>query len=335
MAYAQQTANRPSLAVPVILIVTAIAGGAWSAFHFQPHRFGVIRSPGVRALRAPPPQSPPLPVLQQGFLPVAPATAEQVNAGIEVSTDPVERARPFALPQSSALNLAAHQSAVNCLTAAVYYESAGEPEQGQRAVAQVVLNRLRHPAFPKSVCGVVYQGADLRTGCQFSFTCDGSLARTPSQTGWDRARKIALAALGGYVEPSVGTATHYHTIWVVPYWAWTLDKITVLGAHIFYRWKGYWGRRAAFTGAYAGETPDDLGLPQAQGLAADEPKNPDSASTSLEPHPLSDEVGQLAGAPASAPAADRAVPLRADQEVGTLAVDEKAGKLARPDLRGN
>src|SRR5690606_37364832 len=81
--------------------------------------------------------------------------------------------------------------ALECLTAAIYYEAASESDDGQRAVAQVILNRVRHPAFPNSVCGVVYQGSERATGCQFSFSCDGAMARKPSTTGWARAQRIA------------------------------------------------------------------------------------------------------------------------------------------------
>jgi hypothetical protein len=144
------------------------------------------------------------------------------------------------------------------LTAAIYYEAASESEDGQRAVAQVVLNRVRHPVYPASVCGVVYQGSERTTGCQFSFTCDGSLRRTPSAYGWRRARQFAAAALSGKVFEGVGYATHYHTNWVVPYWAKTLDKTTAIGAHIFYRWKGHWGTPAAFRERYSGVEKDPL-----------------------------------------------------------------------------
>ena len=101
-----------------------------------------------------------------------------------------------------------------------------------------MLNRVRHPAFPKSVCGVVYEGAELTTGCQFSFTCDGSLARKPSQFGWSHARQIALAALAGSVERSVGTATHYHANYVRPRWARTMELMNKIGRHLFYRTHG-------------------------------------------------------------------------------------------------
>jgi len=89
--------------------------------------------------------------------------------------------------------------ALTCLTAAIYYEAASEPDDGQRAVAQVVLNRVAHPSYPNTVCGVVYQGSERDTGCQFTFTCDGALARKPSRYFWDRAEKVAREALAGYV----------------------------------------------------------------------------------------------------------------------------------------
>ena len=89
---------------------------------------------------------------------------------------------------------------------AIYYEAASQSDEGQAAVAQVVLNRLRNPLFPKSVCGVVFEGSKLNTGCQFSFTCDGSLARRPSPDAWNRAQTVAARALNGYVVKGVGEA---------------------------------------------------------------------------------------------------------------------------------
>jgi hypothetical protein len=119
-----------------------------------------------------------------------------------------------------------------------------------------VLNRVRHPAYPASVCGVVYQGHERPTGCQFTFTCDGSLLRAPMRAYWDRARLVAQAAMNGYVYAPVGNATHYHTSYVVPYWASSLVKSAVVGAHIFYRWAGSWGRPAAFGQRYAAREAD-------------------------------------------------------------------------------
>lgn len=152
-------------------------------------------------------------------------------------------------------NNAGYTRALKCLTDAIYYEAATEPEVGQRAVAQVILNRLRHPTYPTSVCGVIYQGSERRTGCQFSYSCDGSLARSPSKYYWNRARSVAARALAGDVYAPVGTATHYHTTAIYPYWAPSLDYIGTVGAHRFYRWKGSAGRASAFFKRYAGFEP--------------------------------------------------------------------------------
>lgn len=175
--------------------------------------------------------------------------AQSRNAEIPMSDLPLEQAHAFMLRTETP---AAFPAALQCLTQAVYYEAAVEPMQGRRAVAQVVLNRMRHPAYPKSVCGVVYQGSERRTGCQFSFTCDGSLLRRPATRPWQEAEAIARAALAGFVERSVGTATHYHADYVLPKWAFQLGKIDQIGRHIFYRFNGGWGRASALNGRYSG-----------------------------------------------------------------------------------
>jgi spore germination cell wall hydrolase CwlJ-like protein len=155
------------------------------------------------------------------------------------------QAPPFIFP---AVSGAERDRAVHCLAEAVYYEAGFEPADGQRAVAQVVLNRVRDRNFPATVCGVVYQGAGRKTGCQFSFVCDGSLSRRPPhQREWDRARSIAASALSGYVVAAVGTATHYHTDYVDPWWAPTVVRVSQVGAHIFYRWPGKAGQPAALS----------------------------------------------------------------------------------------
>jgi len=182
--------------------------------------------------------------------------AKLINASMPFSALPVTAARPFDLSNSDPLD---RRRALLCLTQAVYYEAGFEPLEGRRAVAQVVLNRMRHPAFPKSVCGVVYQGARAPV-CQFSFVCDGSLYRRPALGAWKQAEAVAKAALDGFVERSVGAATHYHADYVAPFWAPRLAKITQIGAHIFYRWPGAWGSTAAFTGRYIGEPADPLSL---------------------------------------------------------------------------
>jgi spore germination cell wall hydrolase CwlJ-like protein len=151
-------------------------------------------------------------------------------------------ARPFNL--DSALD---QSRDLDCLTQAVYYEARGEGRDGMRAVAQVVLNRVRHPAFPKTVCGVVFQGAARRSGCQFSFTCDGSMRRGVNRVAWNRARDIASKALSGGVFAAVGNATHFHTTGVSPLWRASLVRVSQVGDHLFYRFGGRSGSSAAFT----------------------------------------------------------------------------------------
>ena len=131
-------------------------------------------------------------------------------------------------------------------------------------MAQVVLNRVRDPRYPSSVCGVVYQGSERRTGCQFTFTCDGALARRPDPFLFARARMVAVQALSGRVEASVGLATHYHTRDVVPVWRTDLVKLRTIGAHIFYGWqgspKGLRGLRTGYAGIEPEITPPVAGL---------------------------------------------------------------------------
>lgn len=182
---------------------------------------------------------------------VTPDRARDINASIPFTTDPVPPARPFLL-NDDALNAA---RATDCLAAAELYE-AGDDAEGERAVAQVILNRLRHPAFPKTVCGVVFQGSERRTGCQFSFTCDGTMIRFHWRADqWARARVIATAALKGSVFGRVGYATHYHTVEVVPYWSASLDKVAAVGAHLFFRWTGWWGTPGAFRQTVSNSEP--------------------------------------------------------------------------------
>ncbi len=164
--------------------------------------------------------------------------------------------KPSAAPAAPFVDTAPSEAdrdrSLDCLTAAIYYEARSESEDGQRAVAQVVLNRVRHPAFPSSVCGVVYQGSHRRTGCQFSFTCDGSMRRPRVAWAWERARSLAAEALAGAVYAPVGNATHYHTRAIYPYWAPSLRQAAIVGAHVFYRWRGRAGEASSFRQAYQG-----------------------------------------------------------------------------------
>ncbi|MCE7795863.1 cell wall hydrolase [Sphingobium sufflavum] len=143
--------------------------------------------------------------------------------------------------------------ALQCMTNAIYYEAGNEPEEGQRAVAQVILNRLASGRWPASVCGVIYQGterSDLR--CQFTFSCDGSMARAPAASTWARARRIAARSLSGEIFAPAGLATFYHTLAVHPPWAGRVRPVAVIGAHIFYRLPGEAGMPATYRMRYSG-----------------------------------------------------------------------------------
>lgn len=248
------------------------------------------------------------PTLPLGNLPITPEQAVAVNASIPVTTTPGAPASPLRVDDDTPHFLLA----LDCLTAAVYYEAASETEAGQQAVAQVVLNRVRHQAWPNTVCGVVYEGSSRQTGCQFSFTCDGSLRRQPSAAGWRRARSIAESALSGRVYGPVGNATHYHANYVVPYWASSLDKATVIGAHIFYRWRGRWGRAAAFRQRYAGSEPSVNGT-VAHAATVEAQESPPAAET--EAAPVSVSADMEVSAPVAVAASAQLV---ADEQSGTL-----------------
>jgi spore germination cell wall hydrolase CwlJ-like protein len=135
---------------------------------------------------------------------------------------------------------AEHDRDLECLTEAVYFEARGESKAGQAAVAQVVMNRVNHPAFPKTVCGVVYQGAKKR-GCQFSFACDGRAERVAESAAWNRAQKVAARALAGVMVAEIGQATHFHTVQVHPSWAPRLRRTAQVGMHVFYKFNSRGG----------------------------------------------------------------------------------------------
>lgn len=219
----------------------------------------ILRPPGHRPETAEPS---PAAIRQQNAtrpvtaaLPVAPATSKHImprdalfqNRAIPFVPLGTDRPKAFYLDKTSE----GYARALDCLTSALLFE-AGDSRTGQAAVAQVVLNRLRHPAFPHSVCGVVYQGSERASGCQFTFTCDGALTRRPTPAKWRRAQATAASFLAGEIDPTVGMATHYHTDWVLPYWSSELDKIAQVDTHLFFRWRGSWGRKPAFDAPYSG-----------------------------------------------------------------------------------
>ena len=122
-----------------------------------------------------------------------------------------------------------------CLARAIYFEARSESELGQRAVAQVIINRSKDPAYPNTVCGVIYQGAERPNACQFSFACDGLSDEPKTRKQWALAQKIAKQALAGTGEVTImAAATHYHADYVTPKWSYSLKRIMKIGRHIFY-----------------------------------------------------------------------------------------------------
>ncbi|WP_159714602.1 cell wall hydrolase [Sphingomonas sp. AX6] len=228
--------------------------------------------PGVAAAR---PVRPAMPATAAppliGFLdhiasdrrPPALVAAQTRNAAIPFARVPTRSAPPFFISGE----VADRTRAADCLAAAGYYE-AGNDTRGQRAVMQVVLNRMRNPAYPRSVCGVVFQGSERSTGCQFTFTCDGAMTRhRPSASAWEAARRTAIEALNGVTDATVGHATHYHTDWVHPYWSRTLDKIAAVDSHLFFQASAL--RPGNFTGSYAGVEPSIARLGWLSGIHRD------------------------------------------------------------------
>jgi len=181
-----------------------------------------------------------------------------------------------------------------CLSQAVYYEARGETQRGQIAVAEVIMNRVRSGHYPNSVCGVVYQGSHRSTGCQFTFTCDGSLNQRPRGRAWDRAQRVATAVMLGYTRPITQGATHYHTHAVNPVWNSGLVETTSIESHVFYRFPNR-SERAHYQEALARRRG---ALGSRRGTAADEliPEADDAALQTIE-GVVTEE------APAAAPAA--------------------------------
>ena len=186
---------------------------------------------------------------------LAPEDAEAQNEAVAIVDGGPGTAPPFQFSGSAADRARAR----DCLALAAMAE-AGYGDADQRAVMQVILNRTRHPGFANTVCGVVYQGSNRRTGCQFTFTCDGSLARRYPDSEWRAARQRAEEALGGRTDPAVGIATHYHANYVYPWWSNQLDKVAVVGPHLFFRWRGFWGSTRALSASYRGGEPDPMAL---------------------------------------------------------------------------
>lgn len=232
MLHPVHLARLPAVALGLLALL-AVSGGMWATWGAGEDYAGLGQYDGTYA-QTPDRVADDLPI--ETYLPFAhrALTPDQALA-INLSS-PLERVNP--LPPAflpTWLSSEDRAAASQCMTNAIYYEAASEPEAGQRAVAQVILNRMRHPRYPKTVCGVVYEGAEKAFACQFSFACDGSTRRRPDPAGLARARAVAEAALHGAISPLAGQATHYHTTAIVPLWAHELRKVAIISHHVFYR----------------------------------------------------------------------------------------------------
>lgn len=183
----------------------------------------------------------PEPVEMKAFIPLGPTRPASARSLADLNLFPVRARDAQSLSGLASYSARGFQFAedqqreLDCLAKAVYYEARSESSRGQLAVAEVVMNRVGDSRFPKTVCDVVFQGQDRDTGCQFTFTCDGSLHVKPYGAAWDRARAVALNVTLGLNKPVTGKATHYHTDYVNPYWAAGLVETAEVGTHIFYR----------------------------------------------------------------------------------------------------
>ena len=210
------------------------------------------------------------------------------------------------------------QGELDCLAKAVYYEARSEPLRGQMAVAEVVMNRVNDSRFPKTICGVVYQGQTREVGCQFTFTCDGSLHLRPQGAAWDRARNVALHVAMGLNKPVTNHATHYHTDYVSPYWSAGLVETAEVGQHIFYRFPN--------TGAEWAHARLALGLHTMDGapLSADELAAQSLAMLAAEDTAPAPAVTQAPVTTASQPAASESPAAVAAVPVSAAAVASDA-----------
>lgn len=144
---------------------------------------------------------------------------------------------PSSTSNSPAALSAQSQGELKCLADAVYFEARGESREGQMAVAQVVINRVKSSVYPNTICGVVYQNDHKLNRCQFSFACDGISERVTDRLAWRRAEDVARQVLNGSdgaVRAEIGNATHYHATSVSPLWARYMRRVDTIGHHVFY-----------------------------------------------------------------------------------------------------
>lgn len=329
----------------VLLLIVALSAAALLAYSVREASKPIERPQRAEAARQ---ALPALPTIglpgavapEDELLEVTPQTAQEINKSRPFVTGDIPAAPAF----RSRLEGADRDRAIACLATAGLYE-AGSRSGDQSAVMQVVLNRVRHPAFPNTVCGVVFQGSERSTGCQFSFTCDGSMRRRqPGAAAWRSAQGLAMAMLDDTVDERVGLATHFHTDWVVPYWSASLDKLTEVRTHLFFRWKGYWGTRPAFrrppattepiVPALAGLFPahqlvDGEAVEEALAEAADEGLDTNTSETARSAEP---GVTRAAQAPAAQPIIRQLAPT-SGMAAGRWAIDALAVCKGQPACR--
>ncbi|MCA3554601.1 cell wall hydrolase [Aestuariivirga sp.] len=160
----------------------------------------------------------------------------KVLQGIQLKRTVAAARKPAGQAAQKAIAMRRFQAAEeNCLARAVYFEARSESQLGQLAVAKVILNRVKDPEYPKSICGVVYQGSGRRNSCQFSFACDGLPDDVRSAAAWANAKRIAQMAMSGDAKvAAIGTATNYHADYVNPKWAKSMKRLIKIGRHVFY-----------------------------------------------------------------------------------------------------
>lgn len=233
----------------------------------------------------------------------ADARAMMVQAVLRGPSAPNELSSRPAVPS---INQREH----DCLAQTIYYEARGETQRGQVAVAEVVMNRVRSPHYPNSICAVVYQGHERATGCQFTFTCDGSLNHRPRGRAWDRAKRLATAVMLGYTRPVTQRATHYHTMAVNPVWSAGLVETTKVGSHVFYRfpngaersvYREALARRRAGSGVRSAVDAPEALVPEAA---------PEQAET---PPPAPDAAAAATSAPAVEPETEVTAAVEAEE----------------------
>ncbi len=161
---------------------------------------------------------------------------QKVVQGVKMKRTVTASAKPVDKAAQKAIAMRRMQMAEeNCLARAVYFEARSESELGQLAVAKVILNRVKDPEYPKSICGVVYQGSGRRNSCQFSFACDGLPDDVRSAAAWANSKRIAQMAISGDAKvAAVGSATNYHADYVNPAWAKSMRRLIKIGHHVFY-----------------------------------------------------------------------------------------------------